>query len=268
MHDEQEAEREDFAVELSDLPTTDLDQHSAQLLYIGQNIRTLSKKIIQRPYVLPSISLAFMLAMTLLLSGSQGYRPLPTPQSGFSLAVETDTNIIQIPTQGGNGPKTIISWTQGDGTWMVQSGILPNECAQGSSIGNIHLIGSYPVWITGMKGPNASVTLLTQQKINEQPWVGWDVPLSVEIIHGVHGPITFSFVGLSAGLPPLLSEPINGIYSSAITFNPDYPIRLMAPQTDKAISNWNFKLHLGNRGCYLVNADWPSGHWSIFFIAK
>ncbi len=270
MHEEQENAQERLEIEISDLPTIDLDQRAQQLLRMGQHVHTFRQQMQrQQSHFLSALSLLCVLLTAFLLNGSQLYRPIVTPQSttATSASIILGPNGPLVTTQL-RGSKTIVSWTKSDGTWIVESATLPAECGQGSAIGNIHLIGHYPVWIAGLMGPNANVQLTPHNKLNEQPWVGWDVPFSAEIIHGVHGPVTFSFIGLSAGLPPLLSTPIDGIYSSVITFNPDFPISLMVPNTDKAISTWNFKLHLGNPGCYLASADWPSGHWSIIFIAR
>jgi hypothetical protein len=271
VHDEQENEQEYFTLEISDLPGTDLDQRTQQLLHFGRQLQKLRQQAQRyRSRMWLALSLVCVLLTAFLLNGSQLYRQIQAPQPTVvsSATIILAPNGVQITTPRLNGAKTIVSWTNSDGTWVVQSGTLPAECSQGSLIGNNHLIGHYPVWITGLRGSHANIQLAAQEKKNEAPWVGWDVPFSVEIIHGVEGPISFTFIGLSSGLPPLISEPLNGIYSSTITFNPDYPIQLMAPHTDKAVSIRNFMLHLGNPGCYLVSADWPSGNWSIIFVAK
>jgi len=267
-NDEQWQDEQD-EITFVDLPDSELQPLRIHMLHYGRRLHALTRQ--PRLALLPSLFIILLLLV--LLSSSKLYQHVtltatpPAPHVGYFRV-----NSIQIISVGGTPQQSSFIILDSNNTWRSEGMLPPTSkttpvCSTGTNIGAIHSVGSYPVWIKGILGPQAHVAL-TSQAYEVAPWKGWNITLQVAVIYNLNQPVTLSVFSPPQRFPAAFATSSLNIYSTSLTLDEQFPIQHNVPDGNKFRNIWNITLHIPASGCYKLQADWMMNEWSIFFTAS
>ena len=266
-YDDEQFQDEIENIEIVDLPDSDLDARSVHLLTFGRRFQTLAHT--PRFSIIPTLLITMLLLV--LLSGSQLYQRIIPSQSQHNTLAASLMQIISISSTTGQNGFTI---TNSNGGWVtgydtnntVQAKDIA-ACQAGTEIGAIHSVGSYPVWVKGILGPQAHI-VLSNAAYKTNPWVGWNITLQIAAIYNFNQPITLSVFSAQQGFPAAFATGQPNTYNTSITLDAQAPTQRNVPDGDKFRNIWDVTLHIPEAGCYALMADWSISTWSILFTAQ
>ena len=277
MHNAQESDqRDDFELEITDLPPDELRSTSGKLLDLGKRFWSV-RRTISTFSLLSLVFVVLVLVLTTLLPFRKSASPLPPP----SLTPTPTMEIAGILRQHAStkilisGNATIViegvatGWTsRADGTVTGQARPTPQDCPPGPTIGKAHQIGRFPVWIIGFDGPRATIHLQQTKATSLTGWKGWEVRLQVEMKWNYLFPVMLTFGNISNGLTPLFADPSSGMLQPTMSFNPRDATQSSGQDPHRQLIHlWNVNVYFPGAGCYVLAADWHNGHWDIPFSA-
>lgn len=263
----EDSNRDDFEVEISDLP--DVKKQPSQWLSLLEMSPVLRKRASNFVIAVCSLLLVYLVvfgAFPDLSSSLPGLfaRPASTPLA--SIASQNETQGFSL--------KKVLFWRISTPPSVPLNGTLeaaPQTCRRYTTLQNFDApaypagVGGSPLWVTGFSGPHA---LLNHFVRATPPHFGWYERLTLVVATNYATPITLrgGTIGTSA---PLWF----GVYPhnlGLITYIVVNPADLNASNhfsEDQSWSSLPIALYIAHAGCYFLQASWAQGSWTVFFAA-
>lgn len=269
--DDADDERRDAAeLEISDLVPRSPDAGPSRLL--RPRLDALRARRVRLPLALGT---ALVLAAVLIAAAW----PTVGRSVAALLAVPTPT-ITPLPTPQPTAtpPNTPTPYPSPTLSPLTTLGPAPRDCPPGPAPRNISpefgpAVGSAPVWVYGNFSASGDPLTLHVAPSPQAPRTlyGWPTPLYAAMSVDATKPVSLQAWNAATGDALWFTVQGNSTSSGAeanevlLTFDPNHPTQVVGFTGD--YMNWFPILYVPAPGCYVMEASWPGGAWTIPFAA-
>jgi len=268
MHNNYEEQRDDLEIEMTDLgpdgtpnpmPFVRLPMHISPRLRHSLFLSLLT--ILSLIFIFVLVSTPLLHDRLLSIFPSQ-VSPAPTPTQQLADSSQPSSKIGR--TSNGSISVKMVGSNK---LLAVIPGPIPTTCPAGPPVNQTHQVGNFPLWITGLDGPNAEIHLQDTWVPDLSDWKGWTVPLQLALKFNFIDPVTLTVGNLDDGpTPSFVSN--NGLSpTTSITLDYHRAANVSQQALNEHPGIWKTTLSIPTNGCYYFSLSWPRGGWQVTFAA-
>lgn len=274
---------DDIELEVGDLPASPpirsaYFERTVQVFSLFGTRFSFRTRIWRIAVVLCTIILVFALIFSVIPQARGWFSSLlarpnvgPAPASSSNTTTtERSAQIIIIEPDSTNVPGTQVVGWQVDAT----PGPAPQgqDCQARPLMRRSPLLGNTPVWVSGFDGERPTLHFAPDPVFAPvfPNGYGWTASLTVDVLTSYTQPVTLSGENLQDGTYIFFNYyPKQDRQSSLIVLNA--PDTLTPPTlSSNALGHtltWTIDLYFSGAGCYVLQAGWASGSWTVYFSA-